>query len=252
MHPMATKTNKQALLTGDSPEPGPLYERVKQYIIKRLESGEWLAGAQLPTEQELVATLGVSRMTVHRALRELSTEGRLSRIQGVGTFATAPVQANAFLEVRDIAEDITSRGHRHSAKLITLEAIRADLDMATTFELRPGAKIFHSVVVHYEDDTPIQLESRFVTPSFAPDYLQQDFQNQRAANYLQSIAPASEMEHLVFAISPDAATQKLLDIDAHEPCLLVVRRTWASGVPATKSLFTCPGSRFSLSTRQKL
>lgn len=58
------------------------YERVKQHILQRIQNGEWTAGMQLPSEPELVESLGVSRMTVHRALRELSSDGLLSRIQG--------------------------------------------------------------------------------------------------------------------------------------------------------------------------
>src|SRR5262249_29541543 len=65
--------------------PAPLYEQVKRYVLDRVTRGEWADGTRLPSEQELVESLGVSRMTVHRALRELSAEGLVSRIQGVGT-----------------------------------------------------------------------------------------------------------------------------------------------------------------------
>jgi GntR family histidine utilization transcriptional repressor len=230
----------------------PLYDQVKRYITERMERGEWSSGTRLPTEQELVSELGVSRMTVHRALRELSSQGILRRVQGVGTFISTPVPSTELLEIRDIAEDIQSRGHRHHSKVVKLEAVRASLDMATTFDLRPGAKIFRSLVVHYENDMPIQLEDRYVTPSFAPDYLEQDFSAQTTTHYLHAIRPATELEHLVFAVTPDVETQRLLEIDEREPCLLVVRRTWTDSAPATKTLLTCPGSRFSLGSRRKL
>lgn len=230
----------------------PLYDQVKRHITARMERGEWPTGTRLPTEQELVIELGVSRMTVHRALRELSTDGRLKRVQGVGTFVSTPTPRAELLEIRDIAEDITSRGHRHHARMIALEAVKANLDMATTFDLRPGSKIFHSIVVHYEDDTPIQIEDRYVNPSFAPDYLSQDFNTQTTTHYLRAISPATELEHLVFAVAPDEQAQTLLEIDENEPCLLVVRRTWIQAAPATKTLFTCPGTRFSLGSRRTL
>ena len=230
----------------------PLYDQVKRYITERMERGEWASGTRLPTEQELVTELGVSRMTVHRALREMSEQGLLKRVQGVGTFISAPGPTAELLEIRDIGEDIQSRGHRHHAKVIKLEAVRASLDMATTFDLRPGTRIFRSLVVHYENDMPIQLEDRYVTPSFAPDYLEQDFSVQTTTHYLRAIRPATELEHLVFAVTPDEETQRLLEIDGLEPCLLVVRRTWIDSAPATKTLLTCPGSRFSLGGRRKL
>ena len=236
----------------ETSKPAPLYERVKQHVQDRVNRGEWTDGTRLPSELELVEALGVSRMTVHRALRELSAEGLLSRIQGVGTFVSVPQQRSALLEIRDIAEDIVSRGHRHHARLVKLEAVRASVDLAPIFDLRPGAKVFSSLVVHYEDDVPIQLEEHFVTPSFAPAYLEQDFERQTTTRYLQGIAPATEVEQVVFAVLPDAETCRLLDIARDEACLLLSRRTWVAGSPATKSQFTYPGSRYSLGSRYKV
>ena len=118
--------------------------------------------------------------------------------------------------------------------------------------MRPGAKVFRSLIVHHEDDLPVQLEERFVTPFFSPAYLEQDFESQTTNRYLQNIAPATEVEQIVFAVTPDAEACRLLDIGAEEPCLLLSRRTWVGGAPATKSLFTYPGSRYSLGSRYKL
>jgi len=55
--------------------PAARYEQVKQHILGIIESGARQAGERLPSELDLVATLGVSRMTVNRALRELAHEG---------------------------------------------------------------------------------------------------------------------------------------------------------------------------------
>ncbi|MFI5019018.1 MAG: UTRA domain-containing protein, partial [Dongiales bacterium] len=152
--------------------------------------------------------------------RELSAEGLVSRIQGVGTFVAARQQRTGLLEIRDIAEEITSHGHRHRARVVKLEAVRASVELATSFELRPGAKVFRSLIVHHEDDLPVQLEERFVTPFFSPAYLEQDFESQTTNRYLQNIAPATEVEQIVFAVTPDAEACRLLNIAAEEPCLL--------------------------------
>lgn len=229
----------------------PLYARVKQYILARIEAGEWADGGRLPSEHELVAALGVSRMTVNRALRELSDKGLISRIQGVGTFVATPPSRAPLLEIRDIAEDIESRGHRHTLQLVTLESVRADEDLCVYFDARPGAKLFHSTVVHFEDDTAVQLEERYVAPSFAPEYVRQDFARSSTTDYLKSIAPPTEVENTVIAAAPDERTCRLLQIPASEPCLRLLRRTWVGGVPATYTVLTYPGSRYSLGGRHR-
>lgn len=230
----------------------PIYEQIKQDLIGRIAAGEWAEGEQLPSEHELVASLGVSRMTVHRALRELTARGVLSRRQGLGTFV-APQTAQAdLIAIRDIAEDVRARGHAHRAEVRTLEAIGADAALAEIFAIKPGARLYHSLIVHFEDETPIQMEERFINARFAPDYLKQDFTAITPARYLQRIGRATEIEQIVHAIAPDARARKLLKIDADQPCLLVTRRTWAGATPATKSRFTYPGDRYALGSRYKV
>ena len=58
---------------------------------------------------------------------------------------------------------------------------------------------FHSVILHREDDLPIQLEDRFVIPAEAPTYLDQDFSSETPHNYLMTIAPLGRGEHVVEA-----------------------------------------------------
>ena len=52
----------------------PAYEQIKRYVIARIEEGVWKPGGLIPSEAELVKEFGVARMTVSRALRELTTE----------------------------------------------------------------------------------------------------------------------------------------------------------------------------------
>jgi GntR family histidine utilization transcriptional repressor len=90
----------------------PLYAGVKQMILDRIHSGEWPPKYRVPSENELVAELGVSKMTANRALRELASEGELVRIQGVGSFVAERKGYSALFEVRNIAEEIAERGIR--------------------------------------------------------------------------------------------------------------------------------------------
>ena len=67
----------------------------------------------------------------------------------------------------------------------------------------------HSLIVHFEDDQPLQLENRYVLPSFARDYLKQDFTRRTPYEYLMSLGPLDEVEHLVQALMPDRPTRAL-------------------------------------------
>jgi GntR family histidine utilization transcriptional repressor len=232
-----------------STRPQHLYERVKQYLLDRIADGKLPDGSRIPSEHALMETLGASRMTVHRALREMSAEGLLHRAQGIGTFVRRPEPRSALLEIFDISEDILRRGHVHHARVLRLEDRSADSELAAQFSRRKGTRLFYSLIVHTEDGLPVQLEERFISPRFAPDYLEQDFTVQTTNRYLQNIAAPSEVEHIVHAVQADSEARELLEISGTEPCLLVERRTWTDSGPATRSRLLHPGSRYSLGSR---
>ncbi|HEY2110684.1 MAG TPA: histidine utilization repressor [Dongiaceae bacterium] len=228
----------------------PLYRRVKRHILEHIGSGELAEGAQVPSENELTRTLGVSRMTAHRALRELTHEGVLRRVRGAGSYVAGLKPESALFEIRNIAEEIAARGGRHSADVLLLTSEKASAEAASAFDIKPGARLFHSLLLHRENGQPIQLEDRLVSPAFAPAYLKQDFTAATPHHYLMGLQPPDAVEHAVEAMLPDRRIQKLLDLGPHEPCLLLLRRTWCAEEVVTRTRLVYPGRRYRLAGRQ--
>lgn len=213
----------------------PLYRRVKAYVLERIRDGALQPGDRVPSEHELVAALGVSRMTANRALRELTAEGRLTRVAGAGTFVAPAKPLGTVLEIRNIADEIQARGGAHSARVLHLATEPAAGEVAEGFGRPAGTPLFHSILVHAENGRPILLEDRWVAPDAAPDYLAQDFARATPSEHLLAVAPVREVEHLVEAVLPDARIRTLLDMEVGEPCLLLRRRTWiAAGEAETE------------------
>lgn len=232
-------------------EPLPRYTRVKRMIADRIAGGDWKSGDQIPSEADLTRDLGVSRMTINRALRELSLEGMLVRVQGVGTFVAETKAQSTPFEVRNIAEEITARGHKHMARVVALATVAAPADIAAVFDLRPESEIFHSLLVHHENGVPVQFEDRYVDPRRAPDYLAQDFTRITPYVYLTDVAPISEAEHVIEAVLPSGLERRYLKIEANEPCLQLRRTTWSNGKAISVVRLVYPGSRYRLSGRFK-
>ena len=234
-----------------SQRPNPLYQQVKDYILTRIKSGTWQPETRVPSENEIVDSLGVSRMTVNRALRELTTEGHLVRQQGVGTFVARRKPQGALLEIRSIADEIAEWGGVHTCEVRLLTEETAGKELAQSMGLEPGAPVFRSVLVHRDRGRPIQYSDRYVNPQAAPDYLKQDFTKVTPSEYLLQVAPLQELEHVVEAVLPDQTAQTLLEIGPDEPCLIVYRRTWSFNIVATSSWLTYPGSRYRLGGRSR-
>ena len=229
--------------------PQPPYARVKQYLKDALEAGRWAPGAQMPSEADLVGQFGVSRMTVHRALRELQDAGLITRLQGVGTFAAQLNRVSSTLTINDIQEEIHKRGHRHDASVHLKRAEAAPAALAARLGLAPGATVFHTLVVHHEQGVALQCEDRYVNPACAPDYLDVDFTQMTPTQHLLDVAPLWEAQVAIEASLPTAQEARLLGIARTDPCLVVVRRTVSRGVPVTLARLVHPGSRYSLESQ---
>ncbi|SOC82861.1 GntR family transcriptional regulator, histidine utilization repressor [Ensifer adhaerens] len=230
-------------------EATPLYAGVKQIILSKIQSGEWPPKHRVPSENELVLELGVSKMTANRALRELASEGELIRRQGVGSFVAERKGVSTLFEVRNIAEEIAERGHSHEASVIALAEVSASPEIADALSLDIGSAVFHSLIVHKENGVPVQIEDRYVHPEIATDYLNQDFSAITPNAYLSAVAPLSGSEHIVEAAMPQPWECKLLMILKTEPCLTIRRRTWSDSKVVSTARLIYPGHRYRLESR---
>src|SRR3984885_12655263 len=215
----AARGKRSFELPGGPDDERPLNERIKRFVLAKIDGGAWPEGHRVPSETELANAFGTARMTVHGALHDLAAAGILTRRPGAGTRVAHRRPQSTLLEIRNIHDEIVERGHRHSAKVQRLSAETCDLTTATELELAPGSAVFHSVIVHFENDRPFQIENRFVRPAFAP---------------------------------PGRPPRLLREIPQGEPVLHVRRRTWSGGVVVSSARLIHPGSIYSLVGRFKV
>ena len=232
-------------------EPQPLYARVKDHILAHINSGDWPAGTRVPSENEIVEQFAISRMTANRALKELTQEGFLSRLPGIGTFVAERPRHASLIEIRNIADEIRAHGHDYSNRIERLDTVEATPSLAHEFEIAEGVNLFHIVIVHEENGVPVQLEDRYVNPRVAPHFLDQDFTGTTPTAYLVATASVDELEHTVEAVMPLPETRRLLAMPGNEPCLALQRRSWSGGHVVTVASFTYPASRYALYSRNK-
>ena len=241
--------NASALTVDSSDTSLPLYQQIKNAIIEKIHSGEWQPGARIPSENQLAADLGMSRMTINRPLRELTAEGILKRVHGLGTFVAEPPRRASLIELKPIEVELREQGKTHRAEVLSLVEIRAKQTLAERMNLTVGDRLFHIVMVHYQDEVPIQLESRHVNPAVVPDFMQVDYSRTTPSAYLISQVRPDELEHIVQAVMPDDYMAKRLSIPLTEPCLRLNRRTWKDSAVVTDVSLVYPSSRYDLGAR---
>lgn len=225
---------------------GPAYQRIKAWLLARIEAGEWREGDRIPSEPELARRFKVARMTVNRAVRELAATHLLVRTPGSGTFVAPPRHESTLVEIRSIAEELRWRGAAHSAQVRRLDETGAEKALAAELGVPEGERLFHSVVLHRADGAPVQLEERWVIPAAAPEYLGQDFTKVTPSEYLMRVAPLARVDYRIEARLPAEAIAAALELGPGEPCLLLHRRTFSRGHAAGVADLWHPGTRYRL------
>ncbi|MBQ0833115.1 histidine utilization repressor [Marinobacter sp.] len=224
----------------------PLYLKIQQHLLEKIQSGEWSPQHQIPPEEQLARNFGVSRMTANKAIRDLVQQGYLVRQAGVGTFVTDHKAESSLVEVHNIANEIRSRGHEHDCVVVVAEARNADDEVSMRLGVRLDTAVFHTLILHRENGVPIQLEDRYVNPRHVPHYLNTDFHQHTPNEVLVSACPITDVEHVVEAVLVESATATLLNISSQAPCLQLIRRTWSGDQLISYARLTHPGDRYKL------
>jgi GntR family histidine utilization transcriptional repressor len=238
---VANQKTSSAVSTTDT---APIYQRIKDYLLKQIQAGNWKEGDAIPSEAMLAEQFKVSRMTVNRAVRELTTEQILTRVQGSGTYVAQHKYQATLVEIKSIAEEIRSRGHAHRSELHELKSAAAQPSMALQFQVQPGHTLFHSVIVHFENDIAIQVEDRWVNSELAPDYLRQNFSLITPNEYLVAVAPLQGVDYRIEAVVPPKAIADMLHINTREACLVLHRKTRSQAKIATIVTMWHPGKHY--------
>jgi GntR family transcriptional regulator len=131
-----TPARAPSIPTGHS----PLYMQVAATLRAQIVEGRIKTGEALPSERDLSAIMGASRVTVRKATEMLIDEGLLSRRQGSGTFVTPRIQApGSFLT--SFSEDAQARGETADTRWITKVIDDASDEEIRVLDLAPGAKV---------------------------------------------------------------------------------------------------------------
>lgn len=222
----------------------PAFQTIKDYLLKEIQAGTWKEGDAIPSEAALAQQFAVSRMTVNRAVRELTSEQILNRIQGSGTYVAQQKYQATLVAIKSIADEIRSRGHEHRSELHELIEVEANELLAQQFQVQPGHILFHSVIVHFENDIAIQVEDRWVNSILAQDYLTQDFISKTPNEYLMAVAPLQGVDYSIEAVIPPKTIADMLHISSKESCLVLHRKTRSQNQIATIVTMWHPGNRY--------
>lgn len=148
----------------------PIWQQIYDYILSLIDSGWLTPGGQLPGEVHLAEKLGVTRITLRRALQQLQQEGHLTSRKGVGVFVRSLPSALVVRDGSRFAESLRADGKAVTTTTTVLEEEFADAAAAEQLHLAVGAPVVHLRRVRSADGQPIYISTKVFPAALLPDF----------------------------------------------------------------------------------
>jgi len=147
----------------------PLYHQLKEIIKENIESGKWLPGDMIPSENQLMQEYKISRNTVKKAIETLVQEGALNRIQGKGTFVSKPKFEQSLSGFYSFSKIMKERGIAARDEIRSVELVKVKSSIAKQLQLAEDERVFELKRIRYADNEPMILETSYIPQSIASD-----------------------------------------------------------------------------------
>ena len=214
MNKLVTLVEAVGALDPDSAQP--LYQQLQRALRSAIDHGVLRPEDALPSERQLAADLGVSRITVRKAIDALAAEGRLVSRQGAGNFVTSPTHIDKnFAKLSSFSEDMRSRGYEPSSRWLKRARGVANPDETMKLGVRPGTPVLRFHRLRLADQRPMAIEYATVLASALSSidavkdslYAALDAEGQRPVRALQRLSALllDDEQARLLRTEPDAA-----------------------------------------------
>ena len=202
-----------------------LYRQLYDILFQDIVGGVYAIGECIPSESELMAQYGVSRSTARKAMEMLSSNGMISKRQGIGSEVVANRPNFALSHATSIVK--RNDDDRGAAKKHLLDAkiILASDEVCRALRLSEDTEIYCLRRVRYAGDRPYYLEVNYYERAFLPHAMERDFSKESLRSYMSDElgvkwSRASQEVHSVIA---DVKLADLLMIAEGDPLLYTTR-----------------------------
>lgn len=224
----------------------PLYMQLARELRAQIVSGKIVCDAALPSERDLCAMSGMSRVTVRKAIDRLAEEGILFRRQGSGTFVTRRIEAGS--AISGFSVDARLRGENPAAIWMAKAHGTPTEEEAEILKLAPHAQVARLGRLRLSSGEPLAIEHAVVPAAFLPD-LKAIGESLYAALERQGIRPVSGTQRIRAALA-NPTEAAMLGIRHNAEIMRIERRTaTAEGQPVEITHSAYRGDRYDFVTQ---
>lgn len=204
----------------------PFYEQISEHIRTMIRAGNLVAGQSYYSEGEIARSLGISKMPVRQAFQKLRAEGLLIIARGKRpVIGTGRVSWN-FQELRGFSEEMRRRGLVPSAKLLGLEMLEPEIEVAEALKLAPRERVYRLKRLRFVNAEPVAVVISYLPARIFPGIERQDLENQSLYDVMESIykRKLQRAEEIIGATKAGEKDAHLLQTEP-DSALLIIRET---------------------------
>jgi len=210
-----------------------LYVQVRETLRDQIKTGILELGQKLPSEDELAAQFGVSRMTARQGIADLTDEGLVYRRRGIGTFVAQFHVERDHNKLTDFFETARAEGFEAEIKLLSREVVPAKLMIANELALQENEPVIRIQTLRLANDVPVTIYDEYVPYKLRHELLTEDLQSRTAWQILeQSGLVIRRAVQKIEARVADEQIARLLNVEVDSPILFKNRIIYADdGTP---------------------
>lgn len=232
----------------DRNRPEPLWHQAEMTLRSLIERGDWASGSQIPNEDRLCDMLGISRITVRHALRNLEEAGLLRREHGRGTFVRSATVVAGVRGLTSFTDEMKTLALSPSTRLLEAHRLPATDEMAEALEITAGEPVIQLKRLRLGNDMPIGIQTSHLPEARVPGLYGAAENVQSLYAWLREhcdISPVKAKE--VYRVGRvDEADAELIQLPAGTPAFEVERIAFDSRGPFEYALSTMRADRYEI------
>ena len=188
-------------------------------------SGKLAPEHKIQSERDFSEDLGVSRMTVRRALTELVNEGLLERRHGSGTYVAKPRVTYEAHEMVNYLHAMQERNIATASQLIEFGEIVASRRLAETLDIEIGNPIYRVIILRFANRVPVILERDFFPCSRCPNLEEWDLEKSSIYDLLTTVyrLKLGRISQTVEAVAATDTVARQLRVEEGFPLIMLSR-----------------------------
>ena len=202
----------------------PYYIQLIDILREKVQQKDWLAGEQIPGEQDLCDLYRVSRTVVRQALRDLELEGVINRRKGKGTFIAQPKISEGLVQkLTGFYQDMVERGLKPVTKVLHQNVSPATEKVARFLNIQPGEQVIDIQRLRFINEEPIQLVTTYIPFDICPALASVDLTNRSLYEYMEKEGDVfiAKGRRFIEAVLANETEATLLGIERGDPLLML-------------------------------